>query len=91
MLKTIRLKSSTGLLSTGAGNSTYLISTKNSIVIDWLIIIEGRAIKEVSVDGNEIDEIGIVDPNRIAKSKDLITTKVSFLISKARLPFLVLK
>lgn len=52
---------------------------------------QDRVIEEADSNDNEIDDVGIIDINKTAKSKDLVNTRAGFFIPKARLAFIKLK
>lgn len=78
-------------MSINKGNIIQLASIKDGIDIGELSIYKGRAIEKVGGDSNEVDNIGIVDANKIIKSKDLVKVRVSFLTPEARLAFTKLR
>lgn len=68
--------------------SLDLIS-KDSIAINELYTSENKAIEKVDNDANDIDNVGIVDANRIytAKFNNLVQAGAGFFTPKARLKF----
>lgn len=89
MLKTTSGNFSKRLESIGKDSNTYLVFTKDGITIDELPTSKDRAIKRFGDNKNNVDDIGIVDANKINtdKSKDLVKTGAGFLTLKARLAF----
>lgn len=84
-------KSSIQLVSIGEDNNSWLAYTKDSSTIDVPSTNEGRAIKGIGSDGNKVDNISIVDTNKMGKFKDLKKVKACFFTPGARLTFTILK
>lgn len=76
-------------MSINESNTTQLVSTKDSNSINKLLTNEGRAIKDVDGDSNQVNYVSIMSTNtkNIAKSKYLVKTGEGFLTSEARLVF----
>lgn len=79
------------LVSTSEGSIIYLASIKNGIAIDELPTGKDKAIKEVGDNSNKVDNVGIVNTNKIAKFKDLIKAKAGFFTFGIRLVFTKLR
>lgn len=80
-----------GLVSTSEGSTTQLMATRDGITIQQSFSNKSKTIKGFSGDGNELDDVSIVDANKMAKCKDLIKVRVSFLTPGARLVFTKLR
>lgn len=78
-------------MSIGKSSTTQLVFTKDDIAIDRQSTNEGKAIKGISSDSNEVDNVDVVDTNRTAKFKYLIKTGIGFLIPGDRLAFIKLR
>lgn len=65
--------------------------TKDNRAMDISFIDKTRAIKGVCDDGNNVNDIDIVDVYKIAKSKSLIKPKAGFFILEIRLTFMKLR
>lgn len=84
------------LVTTNEDNITKLAPTKEDSTIDRLSTEQGRAIKIVSNNSSEVDEVDIVDTKSIKASKslkcnDLVQSKeakASFHTLEARLAFI---
>lgn len=74
-------------MSTGDGNTTSLVPTKDDNTINVPSINKGRVIKRVGGHGLKIDYIHVVNANKIAESKNLIKDGVGFVTPEARLAF----
>lgn len=70
-----------------------MASTKDSIAINTSSTNKIRVIGRIGSDGNEIDNIGIVNviKIRMAKSRDLVKTGAGFFIPGTRLMFIELR
>lgn len=78
-------------MSIGDDSTIQLAFTKKGITINRPSNNEGRDIESIGSDSNKVDEIGIVDTNRTAKSKDVVKAAADFHTFKTRLAFTKLK
>lgn len=78
---------------TGKSSTPQLMFIKDGNTINRLSTNKGKVIKGVDDNGNKVDDVSIVDVNRIsmAKSKDLVKIEAGFLTFKARLAFVKLR
>lgn len=67
------------MVSTSKGSTTQLISIKDDIAINRSFINKDRVIKGVGDNGDKVNNVDIVNSNRITKSKDLRKAGVGFL------------
>lgn len=60
------------------------MSTKDDKAINIPSTNKNKGIKEVGSDSNKVGDVGIVDANRMAKSKGLTKAEAGFFIPRAR-------
>lgn len=91
MLKTTGAESFIRLMFTNKSSATQLASNKDIITINGSPTSESKVIKGVDGDGNEIDNVDIIDANRTTKFNNLVKTGVGFFTLGPRLVFIKLR